>query len=69
MFAPTFEILGAVDGDVTVVGTFATGVFAFDFTACWGEEVMVFVGVVAETFGGGTDVATSKGVGIVPCTE
>lgn len=50
VFATAFEILRAMDGDIREVYTFAPWSFAFNFAIGCFEVVMIFVGVVAETF-------------------
>ena len=56
MFARAFEVLGTVYWDVIEVVAFTTGEFTFDFIVCSLEEVVVFVRVIAEAFGGRTYV-------------
>ena len=50
VFATAFEILRSMDGDIREVYAFAPCSFAFNFAVGSFEVVMIFVGVVAETF-------------------
>jgi hypothetical protein len=60
------EILRAVYGNIEVIEAFASWVLAFDLAIRTLEEIVIFVGVVAETFGRRTHCLADRSFGIVP---
>lgn len=67
MLASTLKILRTIDWDVVKVWTFASVVFTFEFVISCLKKVMLFVGMITETFRSGSDWFASKIIRIIPC--
>jgi hypothetical protein len=66
VFAGAFEVLGAVYRDVNVVEAFTVDLFAFDFIVRAVDEVVIFVGVIAETFRGRAYYFAGDSIWVIP---
>ena len=66
MLAAALEVLGAVDGNIKVVGALASCELALDLILAALEVVVGFVRVVAEALGRGADGLAAHLLGIIP---
>jgi hypothetical protein len=66
VLAAALEILRTVYGNIEVIEAFASWALASDLAIGALEEIVIFVGVVAETFGRRTHCLADRSFGIVP---
>jgi hypothetical protein len=62
----TFEVLRSIYWYVVEIETFTSWVLAFDLATSAIEEIVVFIGMIAETFGRGADCLAHQSFWVVP---
>ena len=66
VFTATFEVLRSIYWYVVEIETFTSWILAFDLATGAIEEIVVFIGMIAETFGRGTDCLAHQSFWVVP---